>query len=892
MKPIKLEFSGINSFSENTIIDFESLTKGGIFGIFGDTGSGKSTVLDCINFALYGNVERSKEKTDIINYRSDSAKVKFCFNIINDGKRKDYTVERVLKKDKHGTHKAFLYENDGEKEVCIADKASQVEQRIVEILGVEAEDFRKCIALPQGEFAQFVKSVPSERLKLMERLFSLSRYGDRLKFKISEAEKEIDAKFQNLSGRLASYQDVSEEIIKETESRLAEDLNRLNELKKLEEDANSKYEKLKVLHAKRCELEDAETRLKVLLERKNEIDELRVGFSSLTLCREAVKTSEDAEEKQSSLQSLKSDKIKLENEISGVVSLVENIENKIAVANYDERISECTALTAKYATCEGKTEKLEEVNRKLTERRAEYKRLCGELLRLDEERNITEREEKKLSSELERLSSGDIEKLINVEIKGAFLREEYVKNLDWLATLNGNIKIYKDDGPLYKYVKSETDNKIAEYTQRIADVRGVGRERINECIQVFQNSQKRREKCQREADVLREKLHAINAEIVIKQKELEIYQKDGTELRGRAEELKSELMGAFGSECVNYTEAIENNSKLLSELKREKERCQSDLENAKNKKHELTLKYERQNALISATEREVASVLNKLEDLIKSNGLSSIDKCRENVLKFGKYPNGEKSITDYDAAVLSTKLRIKELENIDGINSVTDEALDEAERKKSDICAGIADITGTIAVLNNEINSLKKRLLEKYETKREFEVWEKKSNLCARLKEVTKNNKFLEFIANEYLGDISSLASSTLLNLTGGRYFLTYKDNGFFVGDNFDCGNLRGVNTLSGGETFLVSLSLALALSQTICFKSQKSIEFFFLDEGFGTLDSSMVDTVMSALEKLKSSAFIIGVISHVDELKHRISNKITVNKATETHGSTVSVSC
>lgn len=90
----------------------------------------------------------------------------------------------------------------------------------------------------------------------------------------------------------------------------------------------------------------------------------------------------------------------------------------------------------------------------------------------------------------------------------------------------------------------------------------------------------------------------------------------------------------------------------------------------------------------------------------------------------------------------------------------------------------------------------------------------------------------------------------------------------------------------------MVSLSLALALSQTICFKSQKSIEFFFLDEGFGTLDSSMVDTVMSALEKLKSSAFIIGVISHVDELKHRISNKITVNKATETHGSTVSVSC
>ena len=119
MKPLKLEFEGINSFSEHTIIDFEALTKNGIFGIFGDTGSGKSTILDCINFALYGNVERSKVMTDIINYRAEVAKVKFVFNILSEGKRKTYTVERSIKKDKYGTHKATLYERDGESEVCL-----------------------------------------------------------------------------------------------------------------------------------------------------------------------------------------------------------------------------------------------------------------------------------------------------------------------------------------------------------------------------------------------------------------------------------------------------------------------------------------------------------------------------------------------------------------------------------------------------------------------------------------------------------------------------------------------------------------------------------------------------------------------------------------------------
>ena len=140
------------------------------------------------------------------------------------------------------------------------------------------------------------------------------------------------------------------------------------------------------------------------------------------------------------------------------------------------------------------------------------------------------------------------------------------------------------------------------------------------------------------------------------------------------------------------------------------------------------------------------------------------------------------------------------------------------------------------------------------------------------------------------MSDISKAASVTLLKLTSGRYFLTYDDS-FYVGDNYNEGRKRGVNTLSGGETFLVSLSLALALSSAICRGSLKSIEFFFLDEGFGTLDESLVDTVMDSLEKLRSAEFTIGIISHVEELKHRIESKIIVSKATETRGSSVSVS-
>ena len=208
MKPLKLKFKGINSFSEQTEIDFEKLTRNGIFGIFGDTGSGKSTILDCINFALYGKVERSKEKLDIINYNSDVAEVKFEFDVLTDGKRKKYTVERNLKK-KSGVHKAMLYEDDN----CIADNASTVNKKITQVLGVDAEDFRKCIALPQGEFSQFVKSQPSERISLIERLFSLYKYGDRIKERIKSREGQAEIDYRTIKAKLETYGDVSPEGI-------------------------------------------------------------------------------------------------------------------------------------------------------------------------------------------------------------------------------------------------------------------------------------------------------------------------------------------------------------------------------------------------------------------------------------------------------------------------------------------------------------------------------------------------------------------------------------------------------------------------------------------------------------------------------------------------------
>ena len=149
MKPVRLEFKGLNSFSERAVIDFAPLLQSGIFGIFGETGSGKSTILDAINFALYGDIERNPDKLDKINYKCDELDVKFTFDIFTNGERKTYLVERNIKR-KSGTHKALLYEfgADGES-LAIADNVKTVNDKITEIIGINKEDFRKCIALPE-----------------------------------------------------------------------------------------------------------------------------------------------------------------------------------------------------------------------------------------------------------------------------------------------------------------------------------------------------------------------------------------------------------------------------------------------------------------------------------------------------------------------------------------------------------------------------------------------------------------------------------------------------------------------------------------------------------------------------------------------------------------------
>ena len=153
--------------------------------------------------------------------------------------------------------------------------------------------------------------------------------------------------------------------------------------------------------------------------------------------------------------------------------------------------------------------------------------------------------------------------------------------------------------------------------------------------------------------------------------------------------------------------------------------------------------------------------------------------------------------------------------------------------------------------------------------------------LVKELKAAVGARKFVEFMALKQLDYIAASASERLFEISSGAYGLeTSEDGSFKIRDYKNGGKLRNVKTLSGGESFVVSLSLALALSAHIQLKSSAPLELFFLDEGFGTLDEDLLEVVMDSLERVHNERLKVGLISHVEYLKQRVPVKLIVRPA------------
>ncbi|WP_342497282.1 exonuclease subunit SbcC [Bacillus sp. FSL K6-2861] len=276
MKPILLTIKGLHSFREEQTIDFAGLSGAGVFGIFGPTGSGKSSILDAMTLALYGKVERAANNTHgILNHAEDQLAVSFTF-ALQSGHRVSYKVERVFKRTDETKVKTALCRliEIKDEQTVLADKANEVNKKVEELLGLTIDDFTRAVVLPQGKFAEFLSLKGAERRHMLQRLFNLEQYGDRLVKKLRRRAQEAAAKKNEMLAEQSGLGDAGEDALKQAEQQFHEANERLEEAEKKRVRAKERFENHQEIWNLQTERDEYERREKKLEERRPYITDL------------------------------------------------------------------------------------------------------------------------------------------------------------------------------------------------------------------------------------------------------------------------------------------------------------------------------------------------------------------------------------------------------------------------------------------------------------------------------------------------------------------------------------------------------------------------------------------------------------------------------------------
>lgn len=341
MKPIKLKIKGLNSFIEEQVIDFERLTDRGLFGIFGPTGSGKSTILDGITLALYGDV--SRKSSNFINTNCDRLNISFEFQI-SGSVPKRYLIDREFKRKKDiGTPqsgKCKIVDITEDTAIILSDKVTGVNETVKSIVGLSLEDFTRTVVLPQGRFSEFLKLEGKDRRNMLERLFNLQKYGDNLSLKLIREINKVKTNNSVLLGQLIGYEDVSEAVLVEKSNILNKALEAILKVKKELEIIEKSYKEKELIWNLQLELDYYKTKEETLKIQEVEIEKQKVKLNLSETASKILPYIKSYEETLSDLDNCEIELAKVTKEIVLLASEKNSIEIqwKDAVEAKDTRL--------------------------------------------------------------------------------------------------------------------------------------------------------------------------------------------------------------------------------------------------------------------------------------------------------------------------------------------------------------------------------------------------------------------------------------------------------------------------------------------------------------------------------------------------------------------------
>ncbi|NFT80392.1 SbcC/MukB-like Walker B domain-containing protein, partial [Clostridium sporogenes] len=760
------------------------------------------------------------------------------------------------------------------------------------------------------EEINFLK-IDGDRREKIQKLYEIDKEYKRLNLEVCNITERINIKIKSLEEYELKYKDTLE----------------------TQKDINKKLEY--VLDKREDLIKNSPGNNDILLDKKDYINKLSETFNNLN------KINDKKQELEKNLKEKQVVKLNLEKQYKEILEIVKSREETVVILEEKikniEKMDMASILAANLKEQEPcpvcgsmhhiKLAKKVDI-KELEILKEEHGNILKELenIRIEEnKKNILlisiKKEEELILEELENLKK----QLKNINLQD--LRGELQKEKNDFHKLNENIKFWEEE----KLILEENINKLQKEKNHIDKEEAKKNEAISKEKELIASIKKDREEKEilfkekeKEHTNLKEEIKVSNVEEeinkirvcdkkveecnrVIKNKRevLDTENKKREEIIKQINTMEIELGKIIeaGKEKKNFIDKEEEEIKKLNvgEISKEHlDEVKKSIENIKGKEETLKSKLE-----LEGKNREVLWENKISKEQIKIN----LEKLyNERFIQLNKALEENKFHTLEDAKLmLICKEEIKEFEreieefekeynnlnmNIERVNNklkgerIEEERWKDIRLKKENKEKELEDIIKNIVIEEKLISDMESNIKALKELLDEKEKVSHKKALLEDIDKLVQGNKFVEFVAMNQLEYIVFEASKRLKDITRGRYALELDCNGnFTMRDDFNGGGIRPTNTLSGGETFLTSLALALALSSQIQLKGSSPLEFFFLDEGFGTLDSELLDTVMTSLENLRSDRLSVGIISHVEELKNRVPIKLIVDPAVPGEG-------
>lgn len=998
MLPLYLSIEGLYSYQNKQEIDFKQLTEAGLFGIFGKVGSGKSSILEAISFALYGETERlnkqEKRTYNMLNLRSDNAHIVFEF-LNYEGRKFRFTAQWKRRKKFEDTTSLERYAYEWENDTWIpldSNDGSIVTQ-------LSYPNFRRTIIIPQGQFKEFLELRGKDRSEMMKDIFNLNRFD--LGPKVAVLQRQNNSKLEQLNGALSGFDTVSNEIlenkhrelndaqqhltvVKEETATLEKEVSRLLESKKTREELAGKKAELKEhlleqpriaqlekeLHAYEAtgmafreilnhthnlnkEKEQLTHKIEQLTSRKADIlnrlereesewDKIAPDYHRLDLFKTEsedlkllIRILQNKEEQKLLNKRIEDGKpylIQAQEVEKTLSSSIEKEEKRIEeLKNTRVDTSVLLALEAWYQTDDNISENIAALKQQIQQLQNEIaettKIFKEQALPIDDWEALLHQQETDLNMAFTALQQEETHLKVQAKLSefadnlvdgqpcplcGALDHPHPMANHDIAIKLQEMLAQQQEIKQQLQQLKANHQSLTAasiryrdkniqltqldSHLQKIGEKRSIHHDQFR--WEEFSPADKTVFLTYKDKNYLAE-THIKSGEASLKdlrlqwqtsQSKIEKYKNSLTEFEQKVvvleqlhqqyvqqlQQLKIDDFAQYDETAlVNRKQEIEEKIKYVdSSYKKLSESIQSLKTDFAHINGERTSSKEQFQQLYQQLNSKQAEI----STLLKEHGYSDIIQVQQILQKNMDVGRTRQTIQEFNVNLQILLRHITDLEariaNDNYEESTYQENTTLYTLKREELELQIR-VTGALekeyARLRVEFEK-KEKLLEEYE-----KLTLRKSNLTT-LENLFRGSGFVNYVSSIHLQRLCDIANQRFHRLTKNNLSLTVNENNEFeVVDFLNNGFKRSVKTLSGGQAFQAALCLALALAENIQSMNKADKNFFFIDEGFGTQDPESMNTVFETLQYLNRENRIVGIISHVEELKERIPRAVTV---------------